>query len=164
MIIPGTLRDYSFIAANMRKPDRREFMCQVPPDTTNLDLAMWSLAGLEAWTVTYQGQPVAALGAHALTPAGNVLSLWLWGSRNLFRVAEECERFVIDECADRWIAEGVTRIEARAMNGHIRAHKWLKRMGFDADPLDDWGRDGENFTLFSWSKTRWLTETTSKNT
>jgi len=156
-IKPATIRDYTWMAANMRASDRAEIMCQVPTGTTSMDVAIWSLNAREAWTAfDRDDQPAAAFGVHAMTPAGNVFSLWAWGTPKLSRTVREIERFVIDDCTPRWLAAGLTRIEARSIVGHTRAHRWLRRLGFDEIPAEEWGRDGQAFTLFYWTKSRWI--------
>jgi len=47
-IKPATIRDYTWMAANMRASDRAEIMCQVPTGTTSMDVAIWSLNAREA--------------------------------------------------------------------------------------------------------------------
>ncbi len=157
MIIPGSLRDYSFIAANMRAEDWAEISAQVPPDTTPLDVALWCLSGRETYTAISNHQPAAAFGVHNMTPAGNVLSLWLWAIKVTPRVAFEVSKYIRENCADRWVNdEGVTRLECRSIDAHYSAHRWLRSLGASEQALPEWGRSGEAFTLFSWTKEQWL--------
>lgn len=157
MILPATLRDYSYVSANMNEADWQEIACQIPEGTHTTELAAWCVAGREAWTATWRGQPVAAFGIHAVMPAGNVCSLWMWGTRESWRAVPAIERFVRDECGPRWIDEGVTRIECRSDLRHSAAHRWLRRLGFAEEPCAEWGRNGEPFLLFWLTRERWLT-------
>lgn len=109
----------------------------------------------EAWVARLDGQPVAAFGAAPMSLPGNVLSLWAWGTKRLVRAAPAITRFVRDECAPRWVAAGVTRVEARSIRGHVSAHRWLRGAGAKAQPCPNWGKGGEGFVLFYWTKDSW---------
>jgi hypothetical protein len=154
-IVPPTLRDISFIAANVRPDDWREIACQIPDGTTPLDVALWSVSAGQAWVAKLDDQPVALFGASPQTAAGNVLALWAWGTKRMRRVAPAITRFVRDGRAAEWVEAGKTRVEARSIAGHVEAHRWLVSIGFLAEPLPQWGKDGEDFILFSMTLDRW---------
>lgn len=151
-IIPATLRDLTYIAANMRPEDWREIECQFPEGITSFEIA--ALAGQfgEAWVATSSSQPVAAFGAAPLTY--NVLSVWAWGTKGMRRAIPAIGRFLRDERAPDWIASGVTRLEARSIAGHHSAHRWMTSLGATSQPCPEWGRRGEDFILFSWTRAK----------
>ena len=151
-IVPATLRDLTFIAANMRAEDWREIACQFPEGITRTEIA--ALAGQfgESWVAVSSAQPVAAFGAAPLTC--NVLTGWAWGTRRMRRAVPAITRFMREDCAPRWVDAGITRLEARSIAGHDEAHKWMRALGADEQPCPEWGRDGEDFILFSWTKER----------
>lgn len=154
-IVPPTLRDVTYIAANIRPEDWREIACQMPDGTTAIDVALWSVSAGQAWVARIDNQPVALFGASPQTAAGNVLALWAWGTKRMRRVAPAITRFVRDDRAPEWIAAGKTRAEARSIAGHTEAHRWLSGLGFIAEPLPQWGKGGEDFILFSMTLDRW---------
>lgn len=154
-IVPINLRDASYVAANLRPEDWREIACQLPDGTEPLALAWMAAEGSgEAWTASWKGQPVAAFGASPMTPS--VLSLWAWGTKGMWRVAGSIERFVTADCVPRWLEAGITRVEARSIVGHVMAHRWLRRLGFAEQPCPQWGKAGEDFILFSWTRKEWF--------
>lgn len=150
-----TLRDVTFICANIRSEDWREIACQLPEGMAPIDAALISIASGLSWVARLDGQPVAVFGASPQTPAGNVLALWAWGTKQMRRAAPAITRFVRDEMAPAWVAEGKTRVEARSIVGHDEAHRWLTNIGFLAEPLPQWGRGSEDFILFSMTLERW---------
>jgi hypothetical protein len=156
VIEPATLRDVTFIAANMRSEDWAEIACQISAEVTPTHVAAWSLSGREAWVAHWHDQPVAAFGIHNATPAGNVVTVWAWGTRRMRRVVPEMTRFVAD-AVPRWIEEGITRVEARSIYGHVEAHRWMRGLGAHEQPCPAWGKHGEDFILFSWTEEAWLT-------
>lgn len=159
MLLPATLRDASYIAANMRPGDWAEIAPQLPEGTDRRLLAAWSLPppegfAREAWVAVRAGQPVALWGAHPLTVAGNVLSIWAWGTRAMRRSVPEITRH-IGERVEVWISEGVTRVEARSLVGHDQAARWMRGLGGTPVPLPAWGSGGEDYVLWWWTEETW---------
>lgn len=146
----ANLRDLSFVAANMRDEDWREIACQYPPNLTRLDIAYAAFASPEAWVATVRGQPVAAFGVSRITVS--VLSAWAFATRSMWRAVPAVTRFIRDECARRWAEAGITRVEARSIAGHHVAHRWMASMGGTCEPCPAWGRDGEDFMLWWWTR------------
>ncbi len=155
MINIATIRDYTYLAANMRPADWREISCQLPPEAKPVDVALMSLQAREAWTATVRGQPAAAFGISDATPARNVVSLWAWGTRLLPRAAPEVTRFVRAR-VPVWIEQGINRVEVRSIVGHDLAHRWLGNLGATQDcVLKGFGRNEEDFLLWSWTCSSW---------
>lgn len=154
-IVDASLRDLTFIAANLRSEDIRELACQMPDGLDVADGAVFSASSGEAWVAKLDGQPVAAFGAAPMSLPGNILSLWAWGTKRLARAAPAITRFVRDECAPRWVANGVTRVEARSIEGHHQAHRWLEGAGAFSVDYPCFGKGGEHFKLFWWTKDSW---------
>jgi hypothetical protein len=139
----------------MRPEDLRELSCQMPDDISVEDGAVFSAGLGEAWIAKLDGQPVAAFGAAPMSMPGNVLSIWAWGTKRLPRAAPAITRFVREECAPKWIANGVTRVEARSIEGHHQAHRWLSGAGAFSIEYPCYGKGGEHFRLFWWTKDSW---------
>lgn len=109
----------------------------------------------EAWVATVDGQPVQAFGV--IPETLSVLRAWAFGTPNRWPAVPEMTRFVWS-MFDRHVLAGITRIEARAIEGHEAAHRWMRRMGASETPLPYWGMNGENFILFSWTQENWAGE------
>lgn len=147
---PANIRDLSFICANMRAEDWREIECQWPEGASRNEIAAAALSSPEAWVASWKGQPVAAFGVQPLN--WSALSIWAFGARAMWRAVPELTRFILGECVPRWIASGVTRVEARSIVGHDAAHRWMRGMGASEVASPCWGRNGEDFMLFSWTR------------
>lgn len=153
-IVPATLSEYSFIAANMRQEDQDEIYCQLPPEATSLDIAIFSLSGRFAYTARWRGKAVAAFGFSQLSLCGSVYSGWMWGTRDLPRAVPRISRYSWAVIAPKLVAAHVRRVEVRSRSGHLEAHKWLTDVGAKWEcKLLDYGRDGEAFELFVWTET-----------
>ncbi len=150
-IVPATLRDVSFIAANMCPEDRREIYCQLPAGIDAPAVAQLHMLG-DAWCAMVGGQPAEAFGATAATVS--VLNLWAFGTHSRRRAIPEVTRF-LRALVPQWIERGITRCEARAICGHDLAHRWLRGLGGQEIALPAWGKGGEDFTLFWWTRETW---------
>lgn len=151
-IVPGTLRDLSFIATNLRPQDQREIYCQLPEGITPAEIAVLSMMG-RTWVAVLDGQPIAAFGIVPI--AASVLSLWCWGTPRMTRAVPAITRYVRDELAPEWARLGVTRVEARSIAGHDAAHRWLRGQGFSSVPCPSYGRGCEDFLLFAITRRDW---------
>lgn len=149
----ANLRDLTYIAANLRPMDWREIACQIPGDMSRTELAALAGSHGEAWTASLDGQPVAAFGVSPI--AASVLSLWAWGTPRMRRAVPAISRYVNGELASRWVRDGFTRVEARSIEGHHEAHRWMRSFGAKSVPCPGWGKGGENFILFWWNKQDW---------
>lgn len=152
-IVTATIRDLSYICANLCDEDRIELECQWPADIDPAAFSGLHMAGSQ-WCATLDGQPVQAFGVIPSTPAGNVLIAWAFGTRSRRRAIPAVTRFMLG-LVPGWIECGVTRVEARAIVGHLTAGRWLRVLGASEVPLPCWGRNGEDFTLLSWTAVEW---------
>ncbi len=147
-IIPANVRDVSYILANLCEADRAEIACQYPEHTDTLTIGRSHL-GLGAWCALLDSQPVQAFGLYPATPAGNVLIAWAFGTRFRRRSIPAVTRWMRERLLAAF-AGGVTRVEARAIATHVGAGRWLRGLGAAEVPLRGFGRNGEDFILFSW--------------
>lgn len=150
-IAPATLRDMTFIAANMRQSDREEIYCQLPENSTSVELAAACFSSSEKWrfVVHRHGQPVAAFGFSWINVCA--LQAWAWGTVELRYVAPAIGKHCLSLRAEA-IDAGIRRIEARSLKQHVTAGRWLEGLGFAfACALKQHGRDGEEFILWEWT-------------
>lgn len=151
-IKPATMRDVSYIAANLRDGDREEISCQVPEGLGSAVIAAYSLSGGQAWVAFYRGQPAMAFGVTYMTEYA--LSGWAYGTKNAERVIPAVTRFVWSTLARGWAMAGIRRIEARTLETHTSAHRWLEAAGAVKESPEpyEWGRDGERFYTYAWTR------------
>lgn len=150
-ILDPTLRDMTYIGANLRDEDRRETLCQLPAGM----MGSSALAGIYNtltpgwdWIAYLNGQPAAAFGFQPMTTP--VWQAWALGTRAMTRVIPAITRWCWSQ-EQRLIDAGVRRVEARSIEGHDQAHRWLERLGCSrVCALPDHGRDGELFYLYAW--------------
>lgn len=155
-IVPGSLRDISFIAANMREQDRREIFATAMLGSAT-DAAAISFYGSGpdwSWTAWLDGQPVGAFGVGRGSPLQpHIRHAWAYGTGRFRRVVPAITRFVRSEWPDRLFIEGVTRLEARSISDHDVAHRWLAGLGAKREAeMRGYGVNGETFELWAFLK------------
>ncbi len=147
-IVPATLRDVSYIVANLCDADRAEIECQYTEGVSAAQIASFHTTG-QASCALLDSQPVQAFGLYPATPAGNVLIAWAFGTRFRRRSIPAVTHWMRGRVLDSF-ARGVTRVEARVISSHVAAAGWLRGLGATEVPLRGFGRNGEDFILFSW--------------
>lgn len=149
-IVPGTLRDLSFITSRLREDDRLEAEALIGP-FHYIDLAAAHLRDV-VYVALDDGNPIAAFGANRFI--GNHLWVaWSWGSDEIAKAVPAITRCVRKQMIPELIAYGAHRVEARALASHTMARRWLKLMGAtERCELPMFGIKGETFVLFDWTK------------
>lgn len=149
-IVPGVPRDLTFIAANMRADDWREISCQLAEGCTRFEVA-WIAHQFGAWVATIDDQPVACFGFSQRS--ATTLEAFAWGTDRMSRAVPAITRFIRNDLMPGWFAQGVRRLEARSLDTHTAAHRWMAATGAVREAvLPDCGRDGETFILFAWRR------------
>jgi hypothetical protein len=154
-IKPATLRDVSFIAANLRQQDRREIMATVA--VHNVWAAVIGLAASDtsqAWCAWLDGQPVGIAGFSVPIPLQpHIGQAWAFGSERFRRVVPALTRFVVAEWPALLADIGVSRLEMRSLADHDIAHRWLSGMGVRREAImPGYGVNGETFELWAITK------------
>lgn len=150
----ATVRDVSFILANLRSGDHDEIVCQLPEGAKPVDFTAQCVCFGQSWVAKWGGVPAMTFGVSSMTAAGNVLSGWAFGTRRAPGCIREVVRFCRDVLMPMWISDGVTRIEARSLGAHSVAHRWMQAIGaVHEGSVPDWGRSGETFELYVWRDT-----------
>lgn len=147
---PATLRDASFVTANLRPLDQLEVFCQMPPNTKTHELAYGLIFDGETYCSFYKGKPAALYGVGAINVC--TLTVWAIGTKDMRRTVPAITRHLMEEILPRKIEEGFTSAEARSIVGHHSAHRWMKSLG--GVPWGEpflYGSGGELFQLFRWT-------------
>src|SRR5688572_13806061 len=150
-IIASTPRDITIVAANMREWDRREFEASARTGSMT-EAALICHYGSMPWArvVLLDGEPVAAFGAAASVYQPQLRLAWAFGTERFRRVVPAISREV-ESWKPRLVAEGVHRIEARALVGHDLAGRWMGGLGARREAvLERYGLGGEDFELWAW--------------
>jgi hypothetical protein len=151
-IIGGNIRDLSYIAVNLRPEDRAEIDCQLD-DWTPTMLALHAMQG-PAYVVELDGNPEAAFGAAELR--SGLWIAWSWGTRRMKRCVPRITTFFWEVLGPDVAATGAWRVEARALASNDLALRWLRRLGAtERCRLPAYGRSGEDFILFDWTRETW---------
>ncbi|WP_246683433.1 hypothetical protein [Mesorhizobium sp. B2-1-3A] len=158
-IIGGNLRDLSYIAANLRPEDHAEVDCQLD-DWTPATLALTAMQGF-AYVAELDGNPEAAFGAGELR--SGLWIAWSWGTVRMRRCVPRITEFFYAVLGPDVAARGAWRVEARALAGNDLAVRWLSRLGAtERCHLTGYGRNGEDFILFDWTRETWANVSLSK--
>ena len=161
-IVPGTLRDITYVACNLRPEDSREVFASARLQSgTEAGAISWATSPGWCWTAWLKGQPVAAFGVGLGNPVHqpHIRHAWAYGTDKFKRAAPAITRFCVLEWPARLIGEGVTRVEIRSIADHDLAHRWLSGLRAHREcDMPNYGVGGETFTLWSWRKEDWENE------
>lgn len=161
-IIDGTIRDMTYIAANMRERDVAECMCQVPEGTDQSAIGIIAHAASpeHKYVVLIEGEPEVAFGCSPNTYAGNVQSLWMFGTDRSRLAIPAITNFFHDVIIPSLVETGKTRVEVRALSTNETTIRWLTKVGLRMGTvLNEYGRNGENFVLLYTTRELWLRHT-----
>lgn len=150
-LIPVSLRDVTWVGANMRAADLEEVQCQVPKGMSGSDIARLLYTGMLAdwtWIATLDRQPVCCFGVAPITTA--VWSGFAFGTPAMPRAIPRVSEAILG-LEERLVANGVRRVEVRTISTHDLSHQWLRKLGCCYEAvLPDYGSNGETFELWAW--------------
>lgn len=163
-IRPANLRDASWLMANLRQLDREETFCQLPDDIPTGKLAEWLITGGEAFIAYHRNEPALLFGTTRIHVCA--MSIWALGTDKAERTIPAVSRFLIEHAIPWRLDEGFTCMEARSLETHHDAHRWMESMGGkrEGEPYL-YGKGGERFVTYRWtvssyraiSQSRWQT-------
>lgn len=160
-IIGGNLRDLSYIAANLRPEDKAEIDCQ-HDEWAPATLAQTALHGF-AYVAELDGNPEAAFGAGEVREG--LWVAWSWGTRRMRRCVPRITQFFYAVLGPDVASRGAWRVEARPLASNDMAVRWLHRLGAtERCHLPGFGKNGEDFLLFDWTRETWANVSLSKAT
>jgi hypothetical protein len=157
-LIASTPRDITIVAANMREWDRREFEASARTPafagaSSMTEAALICHYGSIPWArvALVDGEPVAAFGAAGSAYQPQLRLAWAFGTERFRRAVPAISREV-ESWKPLLVAEGVHRIEARALVGHDLAGRWMRGLGARREAvLERYGIGGEDFELWAWT-------------
>ena len=146
----ATIRDASYIMANLRPLDLREVRCQIPDSVTMVEMSYAMLHSGDSFIASYRGKPVVFFGTSAMNVA--CAMVWAVGTKNAPRVIPAVTRFMIHEHIPNLIDRGFLTLEARSYFEHVEAHRWMLSAGAHKSGAPFYyGKDRELFQLFRWT-------------
>lgn len=146
-IEPATLRDMSFIAANMREADRREIGAIIQESPTVIACMLYEASPGFRWVAWLDGQPVCAFGVS--TMFAGLGSGWALGTKDMPHVMRAVTRFCLQKAA-RYAVRAFRRIEVRTAVDHDLSHAWLRCLGFVREGIAvDYGTGGLDFATYA---------------
>lgn len=152
-IVGGTLRDLSYIAANLRPEDHAEIDCQFNEWSPTV-LAAQALQAGPAYVAELNGNPEAAFGAGEVR--SGLWIAWSWGTKRMKRCVPLVTQFFWEVLGPDIASRGAWRVEARALAANDMALRWLRRLGAtERCRLPGYGKNGEDFILFDWTRETW---------
>ena len=152
-IAPATLRDMTYVAANMREADWREIAAVFPGSAGEIAASLLAASPDLAWIASLEGNPACAFGIARLLPG--LGSGWAYGTRRLPLVMKTVTRFCLRKVRPQLLLAGFRRIEVRSALDHDLSHRWLEHLGFAREGVArDYGAGGLDFTTYAATRQR----------
>lgn len=151
-IVPLELGAVASVALRMREADAREiYACRWVRDPLSIAQTVAAAARFGFVALTPAGSPAAVVAALEQWPGNYQVAMF--ATDDWPQVAWSTTRAVQRHMRPAMLAAGARRAEARSHAEHAHAHRWLGWLGFVAEArLADFGKDGEEFILFSWRR------------
>ena len=149
-LTPATLRETSWLAANMRQCDQDEIWCQTyDRNPAQLAHQQLSLSPRIAWVASINDEPVCVYGVAEWQPG--LCHLWAWGTPKMYGALRVVTDHIKSELYDTLFQDNrVQRVECRSLATHKAAHRWIKTIGLkEIIDLPCYGKNGETFKLFA---------------
>jgi hypothetical protein len=90
---------------------------------------------------------IAIWSAIEIWPA--VWSLGFFATDSLPQIGKKLTKTLIRDIVPLVFEDGYRRVEARSVDTHTEAHKWMKTCGLkQGSTLKNWGKNGEDFIIF----------------
>jgi len=142
--------DVAYVCRNMRKDDAREiFALQFGNDPDVIAIRVmqnWSIG----WVAWNDHLPIAVIGAVEMWP-GN-WSAGMFATDDFHKIGPLLTRWVRRRMIPALRELGMHRAEAKSIEGHDVAHRWLERLGarVEGEPMRNYGKNRETFFTYVW--------------
>lgn len=138
---------------NMRAMDRAEIFATRRDDCDDQFEADVCAAGEISWVAGDGILPIAAFGCAPLW--NGVWSMWLFATDKFGQIGISVTKLVTRTIVPMMIEAGAHRLEARSMEGHTDAQRWLEVIGAKREgTLKAYGRDRQDFHVYAWDCSR----------
>lgn len=133
----------------MRADDRHEiFACRNSDCDDALERDVLSLGPI-SWVAGNDSGPIALFGCETMWPG--VFSMWLFATDNFPQIRFSMTKLVKRDIVPMMFDAGAHRLEARSIEGHTTAQRWLERLGAAREAtLVGYGRNREDFHIYTW--------------
>lgn len=145
-----SLIDVAYVCGRMRPDDARElFATRFDDDRDRLAIDVLSRWGPMYWVAGTE-RPIAVIGATEQWPG--VWQVGMFATDEFPQIGRQLTRWVIQRMIPTIREVGVHRAEAKSIEGHDAAHRWLECLGAvrDPAPLRKFGKGGETFFNYVW--------------
>lgn len=160
---PVEYETLSYIVRNMRQIDRDEvFALSYPmgPDNMTTDDELMVNITFDAannegcgFVASLDGEPIAVIGMSMMWPG--VASVWMFATDSWPKIALALTRWAKKAIFQIMSDANIHRAQCWSLSGHDIAHRWLRHLGATEECASpNYGRAGETFHLFGWSKGR----------
>lgn len=161
-IVPASLRDLSYITANMRPEDAREVLPLEASEDPRMIAQRFLASSQSSWvireTVPNYVIPIAAWGAVQSHPKN--WNVWMIATPAFCGVALDVTRHIKDTVIPNLYHTGANRVEAVSIADNHLAHRWLTHLGAviehgDSESggiIEHYGKNGESFLRFVWTR------------
>lgn len=139
------------VALNMREWDKREIYANRFTDDP-MTVAKEAIAiGQEVGWVSGLDEPIASFGCFEMWPG--VWSMWLFATDDFRRIGISMTKLITRSILPMLWDAGAHRLEARSMEGHHDAQRWLEVIGARREAtLRGYGKAGEDFHVYAWDQ------------
>ena len=137
------------VARNLRAWDRQEIFATRNDDDPDALAAAALGCGRISWVAGRGEDPIAAYGCAPLWQG--VWSMWLFATDEFHQIGIGVTKMVTRSIVPMMFDAGAHRLEARSMEGHDDAQRWLEVIGARREAtLKAFGREGQDFHIYTW--------------
>lgn len=139
------------VARAMREADRQEIFATRLGDDPEALAAEMLATGPVAWVAGLDEEPIAAFGCAPMWEG--VWSMWLMATDDFHHIGLSVTKLVTRYIVPMLFDAGAHRLEARSMEGHDDAQRWLEVIGAQREAtLKGYGREGQDFHVYTWGR------------
>lgn len=143
-----------FIVERLRVMDRKEIFStssvQSDEGYAGFIHRLMGFPGHVGWIASIDDEPVALVGIQVMWDG--VASVAMFATDRFNEIGLPMTRFIKRNLIPNFVKlAGIHRAQCFSMNGHTVAHEWLEVLGAHREGVaEGYGKNGEDFTLFSW--------------
>jgi hypothetical protein len=139
------------VALNMREWDKREIYANRFDENPVTVAEQAAVMGKDVGWVAGLERPIAAFGCFMMWPG--VWSMWLFATDEFGRIGISMTKLIVRRIVPMLWEADAHRLEARSMEGHTDAQRWLELIGARREAtLKGYGRGREDFHVYAWER------------